>query len=335
MDTKPTYEELEKTIKELERRQDKQTEKDASYGQDLPQRKPAEEALRESEAKYLQLFNTVPAAIILYDAETKELIDGNDAAFDLYGYSREEFLNLTYWDITAEPEKTKKIIPRVLSGEVKRIPLRYQKKKDGTVIPIDASVGVFRLNNREVICGVSTDISRYRQAQEELEKTNQELRDEIQDRERAEKLLRESEEKYRLLVKNANDAIFIAQDDAVKFPNPKGEEMTGYSAEELAKMPFIDLIHPDDRNMVLDRHRRRLSGEKLPAIDEFRIINKAGEKLWVELNAVVINWEERPATLNLLRDITQQKKLEAQLLDTRKMEAISTLAGGIAHEFNN
>ncbi len=82
------------------------------------------QALKESEAKYLQLFNTVPTAIMLYDAETKELIDGNDAAFDLYGYSREEFLKLTYWDITAEPEKTKETIPRVLSGEVKRIPLR-------------------------------------------------------------------------------------------------------------------------------------------------------------------------------------------------------------------
>ncbi len=65
------------------------------------------QALRESEAKYLQLFNTVPASIILYDSETKYFIDGNDAAFDMYGYSREEFLNLTYGDITAEPEKTK------------------------------------------------------------------------------------------------------------------------------------------------------------------------------------------------------------------------------------
>lgn len=150
-----------------------------------------------------------------------------------------------------------------------------------------------------------------------------------------EEKLWESEEKYRLLVENANDAIFILQDDAVKFPNPKGEEMTGYSAEELLKMPFTNLIYPDDRDMVLDRHKRRLSGETLPETYDFRIINKAGERLWVELNAVVMSWEKRPATLNLLRDITQQKKLEAQILHTRKMEAIGTLAGGIAHEFNN
>jgi len=148
------------------------------------------QALRESEEKYMQLFNTVPAAIMLYDAETKELLDGNDAAFNLYGYSREEFLNLTYWDITAEPEKTKKTIPRVLSGEVKRIPLRYQKKKDGSIFPLDGAVGVFKLNNRKVICGVTTDISEYLESQDKLEKINQELRDEIQNREQVEILLR-------------------------------------------------------------------------------------------------------------------------------------------------
>jgi len=147
------------------------------------------QALRESEAKYLKLFNTVPASIVLYDAETKKFIDGNDAAFDLYGYSREEFLNLTYWDITAEPEKTKKAIPRVLSGEVNRIPLRYQKKKDGTVIPIDVSVGVFMLDNRNVICGVSTDIGEYLESQDKLKKINRELRKEIESRKKAEMAL--------------------------------------------------------------------------------------------------------------------------------------------------
>jgi len=146
---------------------------------------------------------------------------------------------------------------------------------------------------------------------------------------------KESEEKYSLLVENANDAIFIAQDEVVKFPNPKTEAMLGYCAEELAKIPFLDLIHPEDRDMVLDRHNRRLKGEEPASTYSFRIINRAGEQLWVQLNTVLISWEGRPATLNLLRDITQQKRLEAQLLQAQRMEAIGTVAGGIAHDFNN
>ena len=147
--------------------------------------------------------------------------------------------------------------------------------------------------------------------------------------------LKESEEKYRRLVEHANDAIFIVQDEVVKFPNPKTEAMIGYSTEELANIPFTNFIHPEDRGLVLERHKRRMVGENPPSTYSFRITNRSGEELWVQLNTVLITWEGRPATLNLLRDITQQRRLEAQFESAQRMESLGTLAGGIAHDFNN
>jgi PAS domain S-box-containing protein len=161
------------------------------------------------------------------------------------------------------------------------------------------------------------------------------LEKEISERRRAEEALRRSEEKYRLLIQNSNDAIFIAQDGVIKFPNLKTEKLLEYSADELARIPFVNHIHPDDRAMVVENHTRRLKGESLPSTYAFRARNKSGEDVWVEINAVRILWEGGPATLNFVRDISEKKRLEAQYLQAQKMEAVGTLAGGVAHDFNN
>jgi len=151
----------------------------------------------------------------------------------------------------------------------------------------------------------------------------------------AEQALKRSEERYRLLFENANDAIFVAQDGVVKFPNPRTVEIAGYSEKELAKIHFSDLVHPEDRNKVIERHERRLEGERFPSSYAFRVLNKSVDELWVELTAVLIDWEGRPATLNFLRDITEKKKLETRIQQAQRMEAVGTLAGGLAHDFNN
>ena len=147
--------------------------------------------------------------------------------------------------------------------------------------------------------------------------------------------MKESEEKYRLLVENANDAIFIFQDNLVKFPNKKGKEMGKDLSLELDKIPFTNYIHPDDRNTVIDRHIKRIKGEKVPNTYSFRIVGKGKQEIWAELNSVSINWEGKPATLNFLRDVTSQKNLETQFYQAQKMKAIGILAGGVAHDFNN
>lgn len=125
--------------------------------------------------------------------------------------------------------------------------------------------------------------------------------------------LLESESHYRLLVENANEAICVACDGMLRYVNPKTEEITGYSRGELMSKPFIDFVHPDDRNMIIERHARRLRGEQFLAVYAFRAIDKYGNTKWLEISAVLITWEGRPATLNFLTDITERKRAEEAL----------------------
>ena len=177
---------------------------------------------------------------------------------------------------------------------------------------------------------------------EELEFELRDLQSKLTELESFEKIhkrvvqqLKESEERCRLLVNNAQDGIFILQDDAVKFPNPFTLVMTGYSEEELAALPFSGLVHPADRAAVTGRLAKALEEHQSPGTFSFRTVGRAGDDRRVEMSTTLITWEERPAVLCLVRDITAQAKQDADLLYMKKMEAIGTLAGGIAHDFNN
>ena len=112
---------------------------------------------------------------------------------------------------------------------------------------------------------------------EDLKTKTVELKEEIEERKRAEGALRDSEENYKNLIENANEAIFVAQDGKLVFINPMTTIMIGYSGEELMSRPFAGFIHPDDRDMVIDRHVRRMKGEELPHIYSFRIIRVNGK----------------------------------------------------------
>ncbi len=140
-----------------------------------------------------------------------------------------------------------------------------------------------------------------------------------------EKLLQEfelrkqfSEENYRVLVENANEAIVVAQNGMMKYINPKTVDIAGFSQEELLLKPFIDLIHPEDKQLVLERYNQRLKGKKLPHVYPLRIIDKNGKTKWLEVNAVLIDWQEEPATLNFFTDITERKYTEEALKESEE-----------------
>jgi PAS domain S-box-containing protein/putative nucleotidyltransferase with HDIG domain len=151
---------------------------------------------------------------------------------------------------------------------------------------------------------------------EELRKALENLQQDITERKQAEESLRVSEEKYRIVVENAKEAIIVTQDMKVVFVNRAGIDMIGYSDKKLTPQPIINFIHPDDIDMVADHHIRRLNGEDVQNVYSFRLVSQDGTVKWVEINAAVINWKEKPATLNFLNDITERKQAEEELHQT-------------------
>jgi PAS domain S-box-containing protein len=128
---------------------------------------------------------------------------------------------------------------------------------------------------------------------------------------KAEEALQESDRKYRLLINNANESIIVAQDGMFKFVNPMTLGLFGvYSKQELIDRPFPEFIHPDDRSMVVENYRRRIANETVLPRYAFRVVTRKGIVKWVEINAALIEWQGKPATLNFLTDITERKQLD-------------------------
>ena len=203
-------------------------------------------------------------------------------------------------------------------------------------------VGLFLVNNMFVVSStvialVASDVGyrlRLREylVRQELESTQAQLRGYSKD---LENLFTESENMYQIVVDNANESIFVLQDGVMKFPNPATTELFGYGREELARIPFTRLVLEEDRGIWLGQEQRLEGNRKAVSSSTFRILKATGETVWVDMNAITIEWIDRPAFLVFLRDVTDKKMMEGELLHAQKMEAVGTLAGGMAHDFNN
>ena len=285
---------------------------------DITGRKKAEKALKESEANYRQIVDHAPAGIYEVNLVTMKFSRVNDIMCRVSGYSREELLSMSPAEILTETslQQLSERADRLLDS--KKIPPRAEfqiKTKDGRELwALITSKFIYENGTPVRATVVISDIS---------------------DQKETEAALRLSEEKYRLLVENANDAIFILQDGQIQFSNRSAQRIGENIGIEMERVLFVNYVHPNDRAKITHRHPGRLKGEKPLTNDAFRLIGKDGQEMWAEINTVKVSWKGKPATLNFLRDITLQRKLEHQLQISQKMEAVGTLAGGIAHDFNN
>lgn len=138
-----------------------------SIHQDITERKKTEESLRESEEKYRQVVASTTDAIVVFDSDTGQFTEVNKAAEKLYGYSREEFLLMRHVDVSAEAEATTESVLRTVNENHSHIPLRYHRKKDGTVFPVEISAGLFSAGGKKLLCGVVRDITERKKTEEE------------------------------------------------------------------------------------------------------------------------------------------------------------------------
>jgi PAS domain S-box-containing protein len=279
-----------------------------SSSHDITERKQAEEALKESESKYRLLADNVNDVIFILDMNLKFTYVSPSTKI-LRGYEPEESVKLSLTETLApssmelamktisdimELEKMKKIE----INEFRTIPLEVMRK-DGSTVWTEVKFTFIRDTNEQAvgILGVTRDITERKQAEEAL---------------------RESEEQYRLVVENARESIIVTRDVDIKvvFANHSAIDTMGYSKEVLSSKYFTDLIHPDDLNMVVDHHIKRLKGEKVPPVYSFRVIRQDGTVIWCEINAALIQWKGKSATLLFLNNITERKQAEGELQQT-------------------
>ncbi|CAB1085561.1 Two-component system sensor histidine kinase [Olavius algarvensis Delta 1 endosymbiont] len=152
----------------------------------------------------------------------------------------------------------------------------------------------------------------------ELEKINEQLRTQVFECEMAEAALRDSENKYSTLVKDALIGVYINKDGKIEFANDKFAAIYGYPKNDLIGMESTILVHPEDRTRVEEMRKKRLRGEKVPSEYEIRGLKKNGDTIWVMRSLSLINYQDGPAVSGIVQDMTKRRMAEQALRESDK-----------------
>jgi PAS domain S-box-containing protein len=251
--------------------------------------------LRASEQRYRSLFESVPIGLYRSTPEGR-IVDANDALVQMLGYpSREKLLETPAQALFCDPADRQRWQAEMDAKDVVSYFVTQLKRYDGTPIWVVDRARAVRDPQGTILYydGSLVDITEQR---------------------RSEEALRASEARYRALVESSPDGIGIHQDGRIVFINPAGARLMGaQNPDELVGKPIEDIIHPDYREVVRERIQRSLAtGQPAPPLIE-KFIRLDGTVIDVEVTAVPIIWEGRPAMQVVFRDITERKRMEEEL----------------------
>lgn len=294
----------------------------AKLHEEMTRRSDVELDLHRANERVRLLIETANDAVITIDIDDL-ILDWNQAAEAMFGWSRREAVGARMSDL---------IIPERLRATHRASLARAR------IMPMDGrNVRVETTGLRRTGEEFDTEVSVWCMESAGGRTFGSFVRD-ISARKSAQRAISESEERYRTVVENVNEGIVVTANGWIRYANPKSLDFIGITAEQATSGPFVQFIHPDDRQRVVDNHVRRMRGEEVENRYQFRVVGPGGRSRWLEISAVRFAWNDAPATLNFLTDITDRKKAEEDLMalvarERELAEMKSKLVSVASHEF--